>query len=874
MPEYGHRTACVVIAETNFHYDRIFEYALPEGVFAVPGCRVLVPFGIGNRKRIGLILRFTDKSPHICDNPTSGEREPAVHDTAPQSLREPIVKPISEVIDEFPVVSEEGIKIIEWLVRTTFCTYFDACKLFLPAGMSVKLNTRFAVNEEVFESRKALLSDSDLSLIDQIRSFGKVKNSAKNSAHNSDNDTVSADLKALVAQDLIYPEEYLTKPGGKKTENIVSLTEEYASGSLKYAFTGDKPRRTVEFLKNSPPVSDKELIKLFGISAASLKTLQKRHIIDIYPTAITDTRTKTSDMNSDINSDYDSDEYSDDCVYDPFADPTNFTYTLSPAQTRAANGIKALMRDGKPSASLLFGVTGSGKTLVFTELIRHTLAMGKNAVLLVPEIALTPQLVRRFTETFGDAVACLHSGLSVTKRASEQARIRAGRVRLVIGTRSAVFAPLEHIGIIIIDEEQEQSFNSEQSPRYDTKEVAKFRCVYHNAALVLASATPSVESYYYAKTGRYHLFTMPERYADAALPDVSVIDIAADGYYGDSENFTCTLTEEITRTLERREQIILLLNRRGFNTVVTCRTCKQTVMCPHCSVALTYHRVENRLRCHWCGFAAQAVDACPNCKSPYLKFIGSGTQKIENEAEKLFPKARILRMDADTITSRNAYEEKFAAFERGEYDLLLGTQMIAKGLDFPNVTLVGVISADSALYAGDYRSYERTFSLLTQVSGRSGRSGKPGKAIIQTFMPEHYILNIAAVSDYPAFFAEEIGNRKLLLYPPFCDILTIELTGTDDTKTAASGKHFAESFRTAAEKLQNSEHKKIPLQILGPAKCRRERINNKYRHKLLIKCRFNADIQTILSSVYDTTFTDRVYSGITVTVSRNGDTGL
>jgi primosomal protein N' (replication factor Y) len=391
---------------------------------------------------------------------------------------------------------------------------------------------------------------------------------------------------------------------------------------------------------------------------------------------------------------------------------------------------------------------------------------------------------------------------------------------------------------------------------------------------VLASATPSVESYCYALSGRYNLFTLPERYADALLPDVSVIDIGADGYYGDSENLTCSLVEEINRNLESGEQSILLLNRRGFNTVVTCRTCKQTIMCPHCSAALTYHKAEGKMRCHWCGFTAREVSVCPNCKSEYLKYIGSGTQKIESEIAKLFPSARVLRMDADTISSRSDYEAKFTAFEKGEYDILLGTQMIAKGLNFPNVTLVGVISADSALYAGDYRGYERTFSLLTQVSGRSGRGVKPGRCLIQTFMPDHYILTLAAAQDYPAFYNEEIGNRKLLLYPPFCDILTIEFTGTDDNRTGAAAKLFWEKFSETARLRSETAKVKIPLHILGPAKCIRERINNKYRHKLLIKCRFNDDIREVLSEVYSNSFTEREFNHITVSISRNGDTGL
>jgi primosomal protein N' (replication factor Y) len=798
------------VADTNFGYDRIFEYALPANVEALPGCRVLVPFGIGNRKRIALILDY-------------GEREENV-----------VYKNIFEAIDRFPVINAEGLMLIEWLTRMTFCTYFDACKLFLASGFNVKLKTRYRVNEELFREREALLSDSDVKACAMIRKTGL-----------SDEQSIPF----LLSEKLIYPEEYISGRRKPKTENIVTLSEKYRAGHLKYAFSGDKARKTVEFLKSSPGVSDKELQKLFDISSVSLKTLQKRGIIEIFPT-------ETLYAADDI------DEFS----------PTD--YTLNASQQSAADGIYELMNTGKPSVSLLYGVTGSGKTVVFLDLLRRTLAAGKTAMLLVPEISLTPQLKRRFVRFFGSTVACLHSGLSVTKRAEELARIRSGNCKLVIGTRSAVFAPLENIGIIIIDEEQEHSYISEMTPRYDARMVAKKRCAYHNAALLLASATPSVESFHYAQSGKYNLFTLSERYSAAALPDVQIVDLAEEGFYGESQNLSPTLTEEINRNLENGEQTILLLNRRGFNTVITCRSCRQTVMCPHCSVALTYHKKEERLRCHWCGYNTDSVSACPSCGSEYLQFIGSGTQRIEQELRDYFPSARVLRMDADTVSSRGAYEECFAAFERGDADILLGTQMIAKGLDFPNVTLVGVISADGALFAGDYKSFERTFSLLTQVAGRGGRGSKPGRAVIQTFNPDHYIIRLAAAQDYISFFEQESGNRKLLLYPPFCDICAVEFTGTDDTKTMNAAASFGTLFRDTAAKRISELSVKIPAVILGPARCIRERVNNKFRYKLLIKCRFNNDFREVLRMAYTVTFTDRVYDRITVSLSMNGDAAL
>ncbi|MDR0986996.1 MAG: primosomal protein N' [Ruminococcus sp.] len=817
----------VAVADTNYGFDRAFDYALPGWeadaganysikVAPVPGCRVLVPFGNGNRKRIALILSYGDYDKNV------------------------IYKEISGVIDDVPAISAEGLMLINRLKETTFCTYFDACKLFLPASFNVKLKTRYKVNAERFEALHSLMSDDDIKAVLQVEKTGN---------YSGDN------LKYLLSENIIYPEEYITKK--EKTEKIVRLTDEYREGRLKYAFTNDKTRKTVEHLGNSPDITDKELINLFGITSASLRTLQKRGVIDMLTAAkgLLVAGSVTGSVAGAVSN---------------FDNPLR----LSEEQRTAADGILSLIRNGKPSASLLFGVTGSGKTAVFTELIVKVLSSGKTAILLVPEIALTPQLIKRFTEIFGNAVSCLHSGLSVSRRGEEYARIRAGHCKLLIGTRSAVFAPIENIGLIIIDEEQERTFVSEMSPRYDAKEIAKMRCVYHNAALVLASATPSVESYHFAKIGRYNLFTLKKRFAEAVLPEVNIVDVAADGYYNDSQNLSCTLVSEINDNLARKEQTILLLNRRGFNTIITCRSCKQTIMCPNCSVALTYHKSAGKLRCHWCGYVREEATVCPSCGSEYLNFIGTGTEKIESEIAELFPSARVLRLDADTIGSRGNYEELFKAYSRGDYDILLGTQMVAKGLDFPNVTLVGVISVDSALYAGDYRSYERTFSLLTQVAGRGGRGGKPGRAVIQTFNPHHYILKLAASQNFPDFFGEEIGNRKLLLYPPFCDLYVVEFTGSDDGKTAAAAAAFASLIRAAVNDKIKLTKEKIPLILLGPSKCIRERINNKFRYKLIIKCKSNGAFRSLLSDTYKKTFTERVFDRITVSIASNGDASM
>ncbi|MDE6600088.1 MAG: primosomal protein N', partial [Oscillospiraceae bacterium] len=437
---------------------------------------------------------------------------------------------------------------------------------------------------------------------------------------------------------------------------------------------------------------------------------------------------------------------------------------LSEQQQRVYDGIASLIDEGKPCAALLYGVTGSGKTPVFAKLISHTLDLGKNVIMLIPEISLTPQVVQRFQNLFGDLVAIMHSSLSLTQRLNEYKRVKKGQARIVVGTRSAVFAPMENIGLFIIDEEGERTYKSESSPRYNAKEIAKKRCLTHGAVTLMASATPSIESYYYAQTGRYKLFTMPERYSQERLPVTEMVDLAVEGFYGNSAVFSDKLVEEINYNLEKKEQTILLLNRRGYHTYISCADCKEPLVCPNCSIPMTYHRTNGRVLCHYCGHSEEMPSSCGKCGSAHLKMTGLGTQKVEDEVASLFPNARILRMDADTTYSRYAYERSFRAFENGEYDIMLGTQMIAKGLDFPNVTLVGVLSIDKALFAGDFRSYERTFSLITQVVGRCGRGDKQGRAIIQTYVPEHYVLNLAADQNYPAFYEQEISSRQALIY--------------------------------------------------------------------------------------------------------------
>lgn len=490
--------------------------------------------------------------------------------------------------------------------------------------------------------------------------------------------------------------------------------------------------------------------------------------------------------------------------------------------------------------------------------------------MLIPEIALTPQIVRQFTELFGKKVAILHSSLSLGQRVDEWKRLKNGEACIAVGTRSAVFAPLDNIGIIIMDEEGEHTYRSESSPRYHAREIAKLRCVNHNALLLLASATPSVDSYQFAITGRYKLFELGERYSDALLPEVFMVDMGQELTNGNTSSFSNVLIDEIADTLQAGEQVILLLNRRGYNTFISCMSCREPLVCPLCSIALTYHKRNGQVMCHYCGYTRPLENKCSKCASEFLKHTGAGTQKIEDELSQLFPSARVLRMDADTTYSRHAYEKGFSAFERGEYDIMVGTQMIAKGLNFPNVTLVGVLSVDKALYAGDYHSYERTFSLITQVVGRGGRGDKPGRAYIQTFTPEHYVLNLAAMQDYVGFFNQEAEIRHALLYPPFCDLCVVGFSSLVESRAQDASRIFLQMLKEVLE----DDNIKLPIRALGPAKATLGKINSRFRYRLILKCRNTAKFRRVISELLVKSSKRKEFANVSIYVDLNGDIGL
>ena len=536
---------------------------------------------------------------------------------------------------------------------------------------------------------------------------------------------------------------------------------------------------------------------------------------------------------------------------------------LSPQQQKAYDTYAEMLdRDG--GTGLLYGVTGSGKTQVYLSLIDKAVDMGKDVIVMVPEIALTPQVLSIFQKRYGKTVAVFHSGLSLGERNDEYKRADRGEAKIVIGTRSAVFAPLHNLGLIIMDEEQEQTYKSERTPRYHARDVANFRCKFNKALFLMTSATPSVESYSAAVNGKYKLCELTERYGEAQLPEVITVDMKAEPKTNKT-SVSETLRALIQENIDNKKQTILLINRRGYNTFIACNSCGHVVTCPNCSISLTYHSYNNRLMCHYCGYTKPLDNKCTECGENSIRYSGYGTQRIEDSLKFLFPEARVLRMDADTTAGKFGHQKLFDAFASGDYDILLGTQMVAKGLDFPNVTLVGVVNADNSLYDENYTSNERSFDLITQVVGRSGRRNEKGRAVIQTVNPNNPIIEFAGNQDYLSFYETEIALRKALTYPPFCDIYSASFTGEDENAVLKCSKSF---FDFLVE-LNGSEYKNEKLIVLGPSPAKISKMNNNYRYRLAVKCRNSQNVRRMFSEILKRINKIKEYKDISVSLDLN-----
>jgi len=806
------------VSGTAYSFDMLFSYAVPENMSIECGCRVLVPFGPRNSRRIGVVMKLTRKSD------VSG------------------LKYLISAVDSTPVLSDEFLRLAFYLHDNCFCTYFDAVKTMIPPAMSVKTEEKFSISDNFSDTSS--LSEEAVKILTFVRSLSGTKEVNRHiSEFISRNGRKYID--ELLENDFLCSDNIFRRSVNDASLKMVKLTENFLKYSERFELT-PKQRAVTEFLSEYGEVAFKEVLYMCGVTAVVVNNLISKGVAEDY------------------------------CIevlrgVESGCDPKNAEFAvLSDEQNKVYQKVMEQVKLEEPAVFLLHGVTGSGKTSVFEKLIRNTVELERQVLVLIPEISLTPQMLTRFRSLFGDRVAVMHSGLSLGQRLDEYKRIKRGDADIVIGTRSAVFCPLDNIGLIVIDEEGERSYKSETSPRYFTHDVAKRRCFYHNATLLLASATPSVESTYFAERGVYRLLELTERYGKSTLPEVYIADMNEERKKGNYSEFSTKLIDEVNANLERGEQSILLLNRRGYHTVITCCDCSEPISCPNCSVPLTYHKKNNRLMCHYCGYSELPSDTCRKCGSKHLKSIGFGTQKLEEEMQNFFPKARILRMDADTVFSRYSYEQSFNAFRKGEYDIMVGTQMIGKGLDFPDVTLVGVISVDKALYSGDFRSYERTFSLITQVVGRSGRSSKRGRAVLQTSVPDHYVMKLASVQDYTGFYKEEIALRRTMIFPPFCDMCVFCFSGTDEERV----KEGAEASIGLMNQKLHELQPKTPVRVLGPVRETYGRINGKYRYRIIMKCKNTAEIRQFISSFLKESVNLKEMKKIGLYADMNGDLGV
>lgn len=813
--------AKVALSSTSYNYDIEYSYSISKEYEdkIKAGMRVLVPFGRGNRKRIGFVTRTYFKD-----------------------YFDPALKPILSVIDDSPCVNEEMMKIILWLKENTFCTYFEALSTVIPRGLGINFNLKYSLTGKIPDQS---LSDEEASILGKLQNTGTSKEFDKMIEKITDSEE-RIYLSSLVEKGFLAENNEFKRNVGDETVKMVRLSDKYLTENFPVKLS-QKQNQIIEMLEECECASIKEICYLCNVTSSVIKALVKKEVLTIYDYEV---------LRTPITQEYEAQNPKD--------------IVLSEEQSSAFEGIKELIDLNKATGALLHGVTGSGKTSVFVKLIDYTLKINKTVILLVPEISLTPQMVAKFRSLFGNSIAVMHSNLSLGQRVDEYKRVKSGDAKIVIGTRSAVFAPLENIGLIIMDEEGERTYKSESSPRYHARDVAIQRCGYHNAVLLLASATPSIESYYYVQIGRYKLFELNERYSKSELPEVVIVDMQLEAQNGNNSIFSNELIRKINDNLEKKEQTILLLNRRGYHTYISCLDCREPLACPYCSIPLTYHKPNRQLMCHYCGYSRPLEEKCEKCGSTHLRPTGAGTQKLEDEIERLFPTARVLRMDADTTYSRYSYEKNFTDFGEGKYDIMVGTQMIAKGLDFPNVTLVGVLSLDKALFTGDFRSYERTFSLITQVVGRSGRGEKKGIAFIQTYVPEHYVLNLAAEQDYKGFYEEEIALRKVLTYPPFCDICVIGLSSIVESEVAKASQEVINIIKQEI----SEQNLKIPLRVLGPSKCTLGKINNKFRYRVIIKCRNSSQFRKLISEVLIKASKNRLFSNTSIYADINGDIGL
>ncbi len=791
--------AKVMLTGAGFALSRGFDYLVPEGFEnkALRGMRVIVPFGMRNTSSEGIIVDICEKSEYKK------------------------LKSIKDFPDDTPICTEAQLDLCEWIQKKYLCTFSQSYKLVRVPRVSAKIREWLILEREPNADEKLTPTCekivSALKERDGAAEYAEISECVggrglKSSAYTlSDMGIIKIceDIKDSVGIRYIRKARLLcdTEDGYQIADDLINRRAK-VQGNMILA------------LCDCGEMTCADLVNTVDGNYASLNSLCEKGLVEIYKEQF-------------VREAYNEEKYERAEAYVPTEE-----------QKPVIEYIENLLDESRHEKILLRGVTGSGKTEVFLQAIDHAIKMGKQAIMLVPEISLTPQMVERFVSRFGNKVAVMHSGLSIGERYDQWGKIRRGEVSVVVGARSAIFVPFDNIGIIILDEQHESSYKSDIAPRYHAAEVAFKRGEDSGALVLLASATPDVSSYYKALNKEYTLFEMNKRYNENPMPKARIVDMRSELFdLHNNSPISVRLREEIRLNLDKGEKTVLFLNRRGYNTFVSCRECGAVIECENCSIAMTYHKKTDKLVCHYCGESIDNVKECPSCGSKYVKFFGTGTQRIEDELKELFPDARILRMDYDTTSAKGGHEAVLDKFKKGEADILLGTQMVTKGLDFPDVTLVGVLAADTALNMDDFRSSEKCFSLITQVCGRAGRGDILGRAVIQTYQPENRTILFAKEQDYISFYKNEIIYRQRMGYPPFCDIVYILVSGEDEKEAETEIMNIGEILK---EKQKESSE---ITEILGPAPSPVHKIKNKYRYRILLKVKKSERIHSVLEEI-------------------------
>lgn len=806
----------IAVSAANFAIDKPYSYWIPQDMALAPGQRVMVPFGRANRRTEGIVLTV----------------EPGSEDK---------LKPVESCLDDTPILTETQLRLAAFLRERYFCTFFDAIRVMLPAGLWFRTRLTVSLTEDRSWKDKTIRKEGAAELLELLENLGGTAQEEALRNLISDEDSLREVLSYLRQKKWITCQTDFLRKTQDKSERIATLAQ---SPEETMAYAASRPRsaamqrQVLELLCSVGSAAVKDVCYFTGASTATVNRLEKLGYLTLSQRPVLRCREiRPAKLSGPL--------------------------VLNEEQQACFEGLASQMAQKEPGVALLYGVTGSGKTSVYIRLIQTCLEKGKSAMLLVPEIALTPQLLGILAAYFGTQVAVLHSSLSAAERYDQWKRVKSGDARVVVGTRSAVFAPCTP-GLLILDEEQEHSYKSESAPRYDAKEVAIWRGAREGALVVLGSATPSIESMYRAKTGLYRLYTMHQRYNGRPLPEVEIVDMREELKLGNDTSLSIPLRQRILETRQAGKQTILLLNRRGNSRALVCIDCRQTPECPRCSVHLTYHSANSRLMCHYCGFSMAAPDRCPACGGP-LKTIGTGTQKVQQELAALFPDMETSRMDADTVSAVNTHEKILEHFQKENVPVLLGTQMVAKGLNLPNVTLVGVLDGDLSLYSGGFRAGETTFNMLTQVVGRAGRGDSTGRAVIQTLQPEHQVIGLAAKQDYDGFYDLEIRLRQAQTAPPFGDFALVTFSGQEEGQVLRGAAVFRDSLNAWLRQVPEEK-----CSVLGPAPCVVPKVNYNYRYQLTLRCHMTRPLRQLLAALLRKFSQDKANRGVNAYIDVNG----